>query len=55
MAFRPALLYSRYYNEARSIPRNEFYVLGLLLMALFVRLYWSRKKYNDAKKLFKKN
>ena len=32
-----------------------FYVLGLLLMALFVRLYWSRKKNNDAKKLFKKN
>ena len=31
-----------------------FYVLGLLLMALFVRLYWSRKKYNDAEKLFKK-
>ena len=31
-----------------------FYVLGLLLMALFVRFYWSRKKYNDAEKLFKK-
>ena len=31
-----------------------FYVLGLLLMALFVSLYWSRKKYNDAEKLFKK-
>jgi len=31
-----------------------FYVLGLLLMALFIRLYWSRKKYDDAKKLFKK-
>jgi hypothetical protein len=31
-----------------------FYVLGLLLMGLFVRLYWSRKKYNDAEKLFKK-
>lgn len=25
-----SFLYSRYYNEARSIPRNEFYVLGLL-------------------------
>ena len=31
-----------------------FYVLGLLLMALFVRFYWSRKKHDDAEKLFKK-
>ena len=28
-----------------------FYVLGLFMMALFVRLYWSRKKYDDAEKI----
>ena len=28
-----------------------FYVLGLFMMALFIRLYWSRKKYGDAEKI----
>ena len=28
-----------------------FYVLGLFMMALFIRLYWSRKKYDDAEKI----
>ena len=31
-----------------------FYVLGLIMMALFIRLYWSRKKYDDAEKINKK-
>ena len=31
-----------------------FYVLGLFMMALFIRLYWSRKKYDDAEKFNKK-
>ena len=31
-----------------------FYVLGLFMMALFIRLYWSRKKYGDAEKFKKK-
>ena len=30
-----------------------FYVLGLFMMALFIRLYWSRKKYDDAEKINK--
>ena len=31
-----------------------FYAFGLLLMALFVRLFWSKKKENDINKIIKK-
>ncbi|MEE3195639.1 MAG: hypothetical protein VX260_01625 [Candidatus Neomarinimicrobiota bacterium] len=31
-----------------------FYALGLLLMALFVRLYWSKKKQNEINRITKK-
>ena len=27
-----------------------FYALGLLLMALFIRLFWKKKKYNEINK-----
>ena len=27
-----------------------FYALGLLLMALFIRLFWGKKKYNELNK-----
>ena len=30
-----------------------FYVLGLLLMALFIRLFWGKKKHNEINGLYK--
>ena len=30
-----------------------FYVLGLLLMALFIRLFWGKKKQNEINRFYK--